>query len=824
VAHHGDDRVEALLGQLTAAEKAALTGGDDTWHLPAIERLGIGRLKMSDGPSGVRGAAIGTRRSLSFPCGTAVGATWDVDLVARYGDALAAEARSKGVHLLLGPTVGIPRTPLGGRTFESFSEDPLLAAELAVAYVAAVQAGGVGCCVKHFACNDQEHERMSISAEVGDRALREIHLAPFEAAVVRAGAWAVMSAYNRLHGTYCGEHPWLLGELLKGEWGFDGVVVSDWFGTHSTVAAAIAGLDVEMPGPPSFLGPKLLAAVEAGDVAAEVFDDHARRVLRLAERTGLLDGHAGDSEAEEDDPARRALAREMAAAGIVLLANDGTLPIDAGAMAGRVAVVGPNGDLLATGGGGSSQVLAHRHLSLADELQARLAGTEVTYHVGCRPGTDPPPIDPRTIAPGLRLEVLAGDEVVAEEELSVGYFINFRSPVPGRRLRDLAFRATGTLRVPTSGRWRLGVANAGAARMFLDGAPIVENVAPNGRDFFFGVGYGTEAATVELEADRAHQVLVELTPEPGVPMIGLRLHAAAPVPDDPLADAVAAAAAADVAIVVVGASAETETEGFDRSSLALAGDQDELVRRVAAANDRTVVLVNAGAPVLLPWADEVSAVAVAWYPGEEGAAALADVLTGASEPTGRLPITFPRQLEDTPVHGEQSYPGSGGRVVYAEGVEVGYRHYDTNGVEPAFCFGHGVGYTTFDYGEVTAEAASGPGGGVTVSVPVTNTGQRRGTEVVQVYVRDLRSSVARPHQELGGFAKVAVEPGATETVVLRLDERRFSYWDEDDGAWRLEPGDFELAVGSSSRAIRRTTTIGVNGTGSAAQGTADGSA
>jgi beta-glucosidase len=807
----GDDRVEELLGRLTPAEKAALTGGDDVWHLPAIERVGLGRLKMSDGPSGIRGAAIGTRRSLAFPCGMAVGATWDVELAGRYGTALADEARSKGVHLLLGPTVGIPRTPLGGRTFESFAEDPVLAAELAVAYIEAVQAGGVGCCVKHFACNDQEHERMSISAEVDERALREIHLAPFEAAVRRAGVWSVMSAYNRLHGTFCGEHPWLLGEILKGEWGFDGVVVSDWFGTHSTTEAAVAGLDVEMPGPPAFLGPKLAAAVESGDVPAAVLDDHARRILRLAGRIGLLDGRATDDELEDDDPERRAVARELAVAGTVLLRNDGLLPLSPDLRS--LAVIGPNADLLSTGGGGSSQVLPHRHLSLVDELRDRLPGVAVTHETGCLLGTAIPPVDPRLIAPGLRFEAFADDEgeaALTTATLSVGYLVSFGSPVRGRRLPSLRFRASGVLRVPSSGRWRLGIANAGLATLHVDGMPVVENTTANGTDFFFGMGFGLVTAEIELEAGRDHELLVELEPQPGLPVIGLRLHAAPPAVDDLLDRAVHAAAEADAAVVVVGASGQTETEGFDRPDLRLAGQQDELVRRVLAANPRTLVIVNAGAPVELPWAEDAAAVAVPWYPGEEGAPALADVVAGIAEPTGRLPITFPQHLADAPTHSDHqpgSYPGTDGKVVYGEGIFVGYRHYDRAAIEPAFCFGHGLGYTTFELGEPELEV---DGTDVQVLVPVTNTGRRRGTEVVQLYVRDVDPTVPRAEQHLAAFAKVTVEPGATATAALTLDERSFAWWDETVGGWRVEPGAFELRIGTSSRDIRRTATVEIS--------------
>ena len=802
-------RVEELLADLTTEERASLTGGRDTWHLPAIERVGLGRLKMSDGPSGIRGAAIGTRRSTAFPCGMAVGATWDVDLVGRYGTALAEEAVSKGVHVLLGPTVGIPRTPLGGRTFESFSEDPRLTAELTVAYVRAVQAGGVACCVKHFACNDQEHERMTISAEVDERALREIHLVPFEEAVIRAGTWSVMSAYNRLHGTFCGEHPRLLGEVLKGEWGFDGVVVSDWFGTHSTVEATLAGLDVEMPGPPSFLGAKLAAAVEAGEVPTDVLEEHTRRILLLADRTGLLDGRATDEELEDDDPGRRALARELAVAATVLLRNDGLLPLPADV--GSIAVIGPNAELLSTGGGGSSQVLPHRHLSFVDELGDRFPSASVVHEPGCLLGDRIPPIDPRLIAPGLRFEVVAGDDegdgdVLATENLSVGYMVSFGSPLRGRPLASLRFRATGALRVPVSGRWRIGIANAGLATLFVDGEQVVDNREANGGDFFFGLGFGLATAEVDLEAGREHELVVELDPQPGLPIVGLRLHAAPPAVDDLLDRAVGAAAGADVAVVVVGASGQTETEGFDRPDLRLAGRQDELVSRVVAANPRTLVVVNAGAPVEMPWAGDAGAVAVVWYPGEEGAPALADIVAGRAEPAGRLPITFPARLADVPTHGDNpgSYPGADGRVEYGEGVFVGYRHYDRAAIDPAYCFGHGLGYTTLELGvpEVAVE-----GTGVRVVVPVTNTGGRAGSQVVQVYVRDVDASVERPEQELAGFAKVTVEAGATGTAEVVLDQRVFSFWDEGSAAWRLEPGAFELRVGTSSRAIHHTTTI-----------------
>ncbi|MDQ6696471.1 MAG: glycoside hydrolase family 3 C-terminal domain-containing protein [Actinomycetota bacterium] len=794
-----DERIEALVASLTTAEKASLTAGDDVWHLPAVGRLGIGRLKVSDGPSGVRGERIGTRRSLSFPCGMAAGATWDADLMQRYGVALAQEARAKGVHVLLGPTVCIPRTPLAGRTFESFAEDPFLSARLTVAYVRGVQGEGVGCCVKHFACNDQEHERMTISAQVDERTLREIHLPSFEAAVREAGVWSIMSAYNKLNGTYCGEHPSLLGTVLKREWDFDGVVISDWFGTHSTTEAAIAGLDVEMPGPPQHLGARLAAAVDAGEVGAEVLDDHARRILRLADRTGLLAHEPADGEPQDaEDIGRRRLAREVAIAGTVLLRNEALLPLDASAR--RVAVIGPNADVLETGGGGSSQVVPHRVVSFVDELSARLADVEVVHEEGCRLDRGVPLIDARLLGDGLRVQYFANPafdgDPAGEDTLGTGNFVALGDPMPGVPVRSCSLRARGTFRPDVSGTWQLGIANAGKARLLLDGDVIVDNTDPTPGSFFYGMGSETVAAPLDLEAGRDHDLVVEMRCE-RLPIAGFRVVAARPEVLDAMERAVSAAATADVAIVIVGSNSQWETEGSDRSDLHLVGEQEELIRRVLEANPRTVVVINAGAPVETRWATDAAALVMAWYPGEEGAAALADILTGVAEPGGRLPITFPERLEDSATH--DWYPGSGGRVLYGEGVLVGYRHFDTNDVEPAYCFGHGLSYTSFDYGAPMAEIEDGQG---TVTVPVTNSGNRRGGEVVQLYVADLEASVARPRKELKAFAKVELDAGESRSVRLALDRRSFAFWDEASHDWVVEPGDFELHIGSSSRHIR----------------------
>jgi beta-glucosidase len=797
------DRVAQLLEQLTVDERARLTAGEDTWHLPAIPSAGLGRLKMSDGPSGVRGESFAIHRSLSFPCGMAVGSTWDAELTGRYGAALAAEAKVKGVHVLLGPTVCIPRVALGGRTFESFSEDPLLTSRLTVAYVRSVQEHGVACCVKHFACNDQEHERFTISAEVSERALREIHLPAFEAAVREAEVWAVMSAYNRINGTHCGEHEWLLTSVLKQEWGFDGAVISDWHGTHSTVDAANAGLDVEMPGPAQHLGRRLAEAVRAGAVEGAVLDDHCERVLRLAERTGLLDDATAVAEREEDDPRRRALARELAVSGTVLLRNESMLPLDPALQ--RIAVIGPNAEHLMEGGGGSSMVAALRHTLLPDALSARLPGVELSYEEGCRLDLAARPLDGRLMPEGFAIEYFGNPEwsgePVATERRWSGFFVTFGAPPGGRSGEPFSVRARGRFAPDHTGPWELSLATVGKATVHLDGRLVLDHTNPEPGETFFGRGSTTTTASIEVEPGADHELEVRYVSElPGLG--GFRIGARPVEVAGGIERAVDLARRSDAVVLVVGNHPDLETEGRDRPSLALPGDQDELVRRVLEANPRTVVVVNTGAPVAMPWADQAAAVLTVWYPGEEGAAALADVLTGAAEPGGRLPVTFPRRMED--VAAFRTYPGADGTVEYGEGVFVGYRQFDSDGTEPAFCFGHGLAYTTFEYGVARLD---GHGDDLTVRVRVTNTGLRRGSEVVQLYVGGGPSPVPRPEQELRAFTKVTLDPGESRDAVLRLDERAFAYWDTDAADWFAPAGRYELRVGASSRDIRQRVEV-----------------
>jgi beta-glucosidase len=837
--------IERLLAAMSLQQKTALTSGASLCYLAPVPELGIPALKVSDGPSGVRGDSLMGRRSLSLPCGMAIGSTWNPELVNRLGHALAAEARSKGVHVLLGPTVCIPRTPLAGRTFESFSEDPLLAARLAVAYVTGVQSHGVACCIKHFACNDQEHERMTISAEVSERALREIHLVPFQQAVQEAGVWSVMTAYNKVNGVYCCEQPHLLTQILRNEWGFDGLVMSDWFGTHSTTPAALAGLDLEMPGPPAWFGPTLAAAVRDRLVGESVVDGKVRNVLRLMGRVGILPDDApagpatpatpiasGAEEAEEDDPGRRALARVVAAEGTVLLVNDGMLPLDP-ARVSSVAVIGPNASQMAMGGG-SSEVTPYRRRSVADALADRLPDATVSYEVGCRIDRGLPPIDMRLVGGGAGFMVEyfdspdppsggaddlsdsdapgtgggpVGGPVGAPVEAALAHSARIMwlgSPRPGLEPGTYSVRIRGTFTPDVSGAWQLGLDSAGRSVMRLDGSVVIDNSEPRRGVGMYGAGSEPVEVTLDLVAGRAYELAIEVWPRSSPQLIlGARIGASPPDTGDEFERAVGAAADADVAVVVVGSNGQWESEGHDRPDLSLPGRQRELVEAVLDTNARTIVVVNAGSPVEMPWADRAAAILMPWYAGEEGADALADIVVGASEPTGRLPITFPARVEDGPaglgVEGDR-YPGVEGKVVYGEEVLVGYRFFETARLAPLFAFGHGLSYGDLVYDEVEIAADL-------VTVVLTNKGARRGSEVVQVYVRALKSPVRRPERELAGFVKVAVEAGQQARVEVELSAAAFRYWDVDAHQWRPDPGRYEVMVGSSSRAVKASAVV-----------------
>ncbi|MFT4305976.1 MAG: glycoside hydrolase family 3 C-terminal domain-containing protein [Microbacterium sp.] len=783
------EHLRPLLDRLSLEQKAAFVQGADFWTTVPLPEIGVRAMTLSDGPAGVRGPRWDERDpSLNLPSGSALAASWDAQLAYRYGAAAAAEARRKGVDVVLGPTINLHRSPLGGRHFECFSEDPELSAELAAAYVRGLQDNGVAATPKHYVANDSETDRFTVDVQVDERTLRELYLAPFERAV-EAGAWAVMSAYNSVDGVTMTEND-LLETPLNSEWGFDGVVISDWTAVRS-LDAATAAQDLAMPGPaPAWR--ELAEAVRDGRVAEADLDRKVLRLLLLAERVGALEGTAPREPAPVDGPA---FAREAAVAGTVLLRNDGILPLDAASL-GSVAVIGQNARDARTQGGGSATVLPEHVVTPVDGLRAALGEDRVRYEIGAvvQEGVSELPlaqiVNPVTGEPGVRVTFRGDDgaELFAEDRRSTALvWFGGDAPIAASRTVEFATRYTPEV----SGEIELGFAGAHAGVLSVDGEVVLDDVPVlTGTDL--GAAFlnpPSLTATIPVEAGRPIDVNVVFTPADAGALAGA-LSATLGIapertPDDVLiARAAEAAAGSDVAVVVVGTNAKVESEGYDRESLDLPGRQDDLVRAVIAANPRTIVVVNAGAPVALPWADEVPAVVQGYFGGQESGAALADVLTGTAEPGGRLPTTWPAALADVPVRDVTPHDGV---LRYEEGIHIGYRAWLRQQTPPAFAFGHGLGYTTWSWG-----AASRVGDAIEVTL--ANSGARAGKQVVQVYAERHDSAVERPARWLVGFATVHAAAGETVTAEIRVPARRLAHW---ASGWVVEPGRYTLRAGSS---------------------------
>ncbi|WP_241490585.1 glycoside hydrolase family 3 protein [Microbacterium testaceum] len=746
-------------------------------------------MTLSDGPAGVRGPRWDEREpSLNMPSGSALAASWDVDLAYRYGAAAASEARRKGVDVVLGPTINLHRSPLGGRHFECLSEDPELTAELGAAYVRGLQDNGVAATPKHFVANDSETDRFTVDVQVDERALRELYLAPFER-TVDAGAWSIMSSYNAVDGVTMTEND-LLETPLNSEWGFDGVVISDWTAVRSLDAVA-AAQDLAMPGPaPAWAD--LVDAVRDGRVQEADLDRKVLRLLLLAERVGALEG----STAIEPTPVDATeFARESAIAGTVLLSNDGILPLDAGAVA-SVAVIGQNARDARTQGGGSATVIPAHIVSPLAGLRDAFGDDRITYELGAvtQEGVAELPLsqmrNPATGEPGLRVRFLdaAGTELFAEDRRASA-LVWFGGDAPIEASRTVVFETVYT--PEQSGAVELGFAGANPARVFVDDELVLDD-SPVLEGTDLGAAFlnpPSITATVQVEAGREIAVRAEFSRDGSGTLSGamsatLGIAPERTDPDELIARAVAAAEAAEVAVVVVGTNSKVESEGYDRTSLDLPGRQDDLVRAVARANPRTIVIVNAGSPVVLPWASDVAAVVQGYFGGQEFGTALAAVLTGAAEPGGRLPTTWPASMADVPV---LDVTPTDGVLRYDEGIHVGYRAWLRAGTAPAFPFGHGLGYTTW-----TWDAAERDGDDLVVRV--TNTGERPGRQVVQVYAERTDSAVERPARWLVGFAAVDAAPGESVEARVSVPARRLAHW---DGAWVTEPGDYTLVAGAS---------------------------
>ena len=798
--------LHALVARLTLEQKVRLLTGADFWSLYDEPAIGLRRIVTSDGPAGVRGELWDERDpSTNIPSPTAIAASWDAGLTETLGRLLAHEARRKGVDVVLAPTVNLHRSPYGGRHFECMSEDPVLTGDLGAALVRGLQSQGVAATVKHFVANDSETDRLTVDARVDERTLRELYLAPFETIVRDAGAWAVMAAYNTVNGTTMTESP-MLRAVLHDEWGFDGVTMTDWYAGRSTEAAARAGLDLVMPGPTGPWREALVTAVREGRVDETDVDAKVVRLLRLASRVGALAaGPAALPTEPWTDEQSDGLVQRAAAAGFVLVRNapvDDTpvLPLRPGVR--RVAVIGPNAREARFLGGGSALVFPPATVSPLAGLRAALGpDVEVTYCLGARGHERVSAADPTLLStpdgdPGIRVQFRGAGGVVLGEDRRLGSAFNWNNAFEGVEPSLITEIALDTvITADQTGEYRIGASGVGRYRLRLDDQPAFDELLelPAGADPVEGLMRPPQGwTTIALTAGQAVRVsLVHLVKDhaPGEDLlVSMQLAIDCQVEDEDasLAHAVADAAAADLAVVVVGTTEEVESEGFDRGSLALPGRQDELVHRVAAARPETVVVVNAGAPVLMPWRDQVAATILAWFPGQEFGGALADVLLGRVEPGGRLPTTWP--AAEGPVL--PSTTPVDGRLEYVEGVHIGYRRFLRDRVEPAYWFGHGLGYTTWSYDSVGATADG------RVTVRMTNTGNRVGRQLVQVYLSRAESAVDRPVRWLAGHTWVEAGPGVATSVEIELRARAFEHWA--DGGWTREPGTFTVEVGRSA--------------------------
>ncbi|CAG8974932.1 hypothetical protein HYALB_00007609 [Hymenoscyphus albidus] len=809
---------------LSLEEQVSLLVGADFWRTKSIPEKRIPGIKLSDGPNGVRGAIFkaGTKAAL-FPCGVSLAATFNTNLMYQVGQHLADETRARSADVLLAPTVCLHRGPLGGRNFESFSEDPFLTGKLAVQYIKGLQDKGIGATIKHFVCNEQETERMRVDSVIQERPLRELYLRPFEMAIRDANPWAVMTSYNLINGVHADSHMHILKDILRGEWGYDGTVMSDWGGVNSIIDSIEAGCDVEMPNSSKWRGGKAIAAVKDGSLSKEAVEQAAANVLYLVERTKGNDMSSEAAEREDDREETRKLIRDAGVEGIVLLKNEGgLLPIKPSQT--KIAVIGPNANRAIAGGGGSASLNPYYNTISLDSIRA-VSERDVTYSLGCQTYKWLPlAADYCTTSSGeqgVSLEFFVGDKFegtpkVIQHRTNTDLFLWDSVPleVGGVWSCYCKTRITPT----TTGRHTIGFSSVGPGRLLVNGKVVIDlwDWTDEGEAMFDGSK--DILADIVMEADVPVEIIAEInnevrpiTRQKQAKMThhngGCRIGYKEEDKIDYLQEAVEAAKVAHVAIVIVGLDEEWESEGYDRQTMDLPkdGSQDRLIEAVVKANPRSIVVNQSGSPVTMPWVEKVPAILQAWYQGQEAGNALADVLFGVRNPSGKLPTTFPKRLEDNPTY--HNWPGGNLQVLYGEGLYIGYRHYEHLSLAPLFPFGHGLSYTTFCYGPPSLSSSVLKNNQtITLSLTITNTGSREGAEVIQVYIKQKKSRLPRPEKELKGFCKVELREGEGKEVQIELDRYSVGYWDTElrdgKGAWIAEKGDFEVLVGGSSVDIR----------------------
>jgi beta-glucosidase len=795
-------RVADLLGKLTLDEKIALLSGPDWMHTAGVPRLGIPALKFSDATAGVRCWGPST----AYPAPVLLAATWDPALAREMGRAVGRDARARGVNVVLGPGVNICREAQNGRNFEYMGEDPRLASAIAADYIRGVQGEGVAACVKHFAVNEEETERGSINMIVSRRALEEIYLPPFRAAIEQGGVWTAMAAYNKVNGAWCTANDFLLTDVLRKEWHFQGVLMSDWDAVHETQGDLNAGMDLEMHGSPRLFYNRgaIKPLLDSGAVSQATLDEHVRRVLRLIVAMGFMEREQTDASIPQDDPANAAVAQKVASEGIVLLRNAGSfLPLDR-AKVKHIFVMGPNAQEAVIGGGGSAGVTPFSAVSVLDGIRAVVGpGVEVE----CLPPSPGSPDQQGVFqpaegqGPGLSAEYFANHDLAGSPKLkrvdqAVDFTWNTAGPVPGIA-GDAPFsvRWQGTITAPESGSYVFSLSTDQGARVLFDGRVIME-IAPEHPTLH-------KEIQMDLTKGETHRLRIDYFNQGGGEVMRFGWGKADLTPEQK-----AKIAAADAVVYAGGLNPRIEHEGVDRPWGAPASQVQEL-QQVLALNPHVILAVNAGADASFGDVEEqVPALLWCWYPGENGNIELAKILFGDTNPSGRLPDTFEKRFEDSPAYG--NFPGdqaNGGSVNLAEGIYVGYRWYDKKNIAPAYPFGFGLSYTTFALKNLQVRSQSlGDSRRFAASVDVTNTGSRAGAEVVQLYVRP-QDSADRPVQELKAFQRVELSPGETKSVALPLTARDFALFDEKTSAWTVPPGSYQIAIGMSSRDIAQQAEV-----------------
>lgn len=782
-------RAKALVDQMTLEEKIAYLSGETAFSLRPIERLGIPRILMADGPQGIRNHC---EHSTLYPSGIAAAATWNRDLIHRYGESLGEDARARGVGILLGPGVNIYRYPLCGRNFEYMGEDPYLASEIACQYIDGVQSKGVVSTIKHFAANNQEWNRHHASSDVDERTLQEIYFPTFRKAIEKTGVGAVMNSYNLLNGVHATENPWLNTAILRDEWGFDGVLMSDWTSVYSTVNAANAGLDLEMPKAVFFTDSLLKAALSNGRVSMKTIDDKVTHLLQTFSAFGLLDREQKDEAIPMDNPKSKNTALATAREGIVLLKNEGNiLPLK-----GRTAVMGINADTIVSGGG-SGAVYAYSISPLSKELPKFNKKTITVNNDALFEDAGQNFYTDRTLKEhGFKCEYFdnidfAGAPAIVRVDSEINFNYGKGGPAADFPVDNFSAVWTGYYLSPKDEKLGIAIGGDDGYRLIINDSVVAAHWGNH--------AYDRRTISYPVEKGKGYDFRIEYFESTGGAKVDLMAYS---LNKDKLKKALAGV---DNVVINTGFSSELESEGFDRP-YGLPEYEENFIREVASINPNVVVVLNSGGAVgLMPWFDSAKGIVMAWYPGQEGGTALAEILTGKISPSGKLPITYYRNLADSPAH-DSYYPNRTqtrtskkdecDHVEYREGIFHGYRGSDKADTKPLYPFGYGLSYTSFEFSDLTLTKIAE--NKISVNFTVKNTGKREGAEVAQVYVSDLESSAVRPIKELKGFEKVTLKPGESKNVTIILDDEAFAFYDIDSHKFVVEPGEFEILVGNSS--------------------------